>query len=444
MPILTPHEKKQLAEDCAREVATAAQITLTDKTSIGLMRTCKNLTERAQKADARVMAAFLDDVTRLCTLPHGDVSPLLYHEMDEVLKSHFAAAQVGFWSMAMGNLADVERGQLEFVAARIKKILTDGRSGVDVSNARIKDPNGEEHVNWKKLLPVAEELFTDRKLRVSIQAAPTMHVKLLKWMGELATRIEKIENLTAFAQELKANPQNFHAEEVPHDEKTEVPFTRQSLLETATRLVEQQAQVVKEITRQTARPTQVPQAAQSKQAQEAENFFRQHREQAKTQASLVQAIPVQVQAVSESQTYFLFRMKGRRYAVPQNQVRAYGRLQGNSLYNYRLKTAMGEFALKDFKSILNIDGAAGTCYMVLGQYAWIIDGIEGFMQAIPKNTVKNGQNEWNRAFSTVKGILPGGTPTAPIYLINLDRVPGVNKTNTGSNKSLNELDLNHR
>ncbi len=127
----------------------------------------------------------------------------------------------------------------------------------------------------------------------------------------------------------------------------------------------------------------------------------------------------------KSGKYVVFRVSGRRYAVPLEKVRGVGRIDSQAFLLGMVETEQGAFHVRDLKEALGISGEAGTFYVAIesrhGVVAWVVDGVEKLFQLPPGGeTVRVAPFGQGSRPSSVQGVLPGTGPTAPVFLLNPD------------------------
>lgn len=86
-------------------------------------------------------------------------------------------------------------------------------------------------------------------------------------------------------------------------------------------------------------------------------------------------------AKNEVTGLILFRIAGRRYALPMDSVRGFGRLPSGVWLTGFLVHGSGRHRVQDLKHLMGLPGQAGSAYMMVdsGQAitTWAVDGIEG-------------------------------------------------------------------
>jgi len=137
--------------------------------------------------------------------------------------------------------------------------------------------------------------------------------------------------------------------------------------------------------------------------------------------------------------YMVFKVSGRRYAVPMSAVATIGRVDSESLLTGTVETKKGVFHLRDMKEVLGFEGETGQLFIVIrsktGTIAWAVDALDKVFVPLPGAMMKlrlapfGYAHRGGRVQDLVKGILPGlldpseltpGGAVAPaaIYLIN--------------------------
>ena len=142
--------------------------------------------------------------------------------------------------------------------------------------------------------------------------------------------------------------------------------------------------------------------------------------------------------------YLVFRVSGKRYAVPVTAVKTVGRVDNESLLIGMVETKQGTFHLRDIKESLGLEGEAGAVFLVIdssgGAIAWIVDGIEKVHVLAPEYGEAGVKlrlapfgysHHGGKVQGLIRGVLPnsqiplgevsgGSVPSAPIYLIDVD------------------------
>ncbi len=135
--------------------------------------------------------------------------------------------------------------------------------------------------------------------------------------------------------------------------------------------------------------------------------------------------------------YSIFKVAGRRYAVPMTAVRGVGRIDGRSLLTGTVETKRGVYHLYDAKELLDLEGECGSVYLVIasrhGTIAWAIDAVEKVAEPVldedrfqlAKRQGPFGRSRrMSRLPGLIRGILPLAEPfnASPVYLLDVDRL----------------------
>lgn len=138
-------------------------------------------------------------------------------------------------------------------------------------------------------------------------------------------------------------------------------------------------------------------------------------------------IPQAAPEPTQEFSLFVFRVRGRRFAIPTHQVRMTGRLEAMSILSRTVSTSIGKIPLRDIKRTLGLSGEAGQVYIVTQQrhsplmIAWAVDGLEG-KKSWKKNPSESlptiGASSASRAL--FKGMVR--EDSSPILVLDLDQM----------------------
>ena len=129
--------------------------------------------------------------------------------------------------------------------------------------------------------------------------------------------------------------------------------------------------------------------------------------------------------------YIVFRVAGRRYAVPFAAVKTLGRVESEFLIMGMVDTKKGAFHLRDMREALGVEGEAGTVFVVLetpsGPVAWIVDGIEPILtmsQEQLNERLHVAPFGFSHRGGRVQGLIRAVIPSlrSPINMLNLDKL----------------------
>jgi chemotaxis signal transduction protein len=135
--------------------------------------------------------------------------------------------------------------------------------------------------------------------------------------------------------------------------------------------------------------------------------------------------------IIEDDRYVVFRVGGRRYAVPFGAVKAVGRVESEFLVMGMVDTKKGPFHLRDMRQALGLEGEAGGMYIVLasasGSVGWIVDGLEPLLSISPAQMNERLRlapfgyaHNGGRVQGLIRGVLPQSKTS--IYLLDVDRL----------------------
>lgn len=135
--------------------------------------------------------------------------------------------------------------------------------------------------------------------------------------------------------------------------------------------------------------------------------------------------------------YQVFRLMGRRYAVPIRCVRGVGKVVMGSWLSHRIQVGQNDVFLCDLKSVLGLDGEAGGVFVALasrqdGVIAFAVDGVEKitlFSDQFRKTQVKDRVKGRSSVYiDEVVFALESHSQSTPVTLLNPEKLLEVAKT----------------